>query len=127
MKAVKALQVLVAAAVLGAGIYGLREATQNRPDPSYAGQVSELTLRVRTKEGYAARVAADGLWAQCRHTVRSRSLAVPISPVRGDSFQLVVQPAIGAHATRRLVGCLEDATTPGVLGDVVDGPRRRPA
>lgn len=123
----KVLQVLMAAAVLAAGIYGLREATQNRPDPSYAGQVSELTLRVRTKENYPHRLAAEGLWAQCRHTVRSRSLAGPIVLVSAGRFQLVLKPAIGTHATRRLVGCLEDATTPGVSGDVVDGPRRRPA
>lgn len=123
----KVLQVLMAAAVLGAGVYGLAEATQNRPDPFYAGQVSELTLRVRTKEGYDHHQAAQGLWAQCRHTVRSRNLAAPIVPVAAGRFQLVVSPAIGTHATRRLVGCLEDATTPGVSGDVVDGPTRRPA
>lgn len=123
----KLLRAVLAAALLGAGVYGLAEATQNRPDPSYEGQVSELTLRVRTKEGYAPAVAAEGLWAQCRHTVRSRTLASPIAQVAAGRFQLVLSPAIGTHATRRLVGCLEDATTPGVSGEVVDGPRRRPA
>lgn len=123
----RVLQVLMAAVVLGAGVYGLAEATQNRSDPFYAGQVSELTLRVRTKEGYDRHQAAQGLWAQCRHTVRSRNLAGPIVPVAAGRFQLVVTPAIGTHATRRLVGCLEDATTPGVSGEVVDGPTRRPA
>ncbi|PLS75482.1 MAG: hypothetical protein CYG61_07085 [Actinobacteria bacterium] len=125
--AVRFLRVVLAAGLLGAGLYGLAEVTQNRPDPSYAGQVSELTLRVRTKEGYAHDVAAQGLWAQCRHTVRSRTLASPITQVGAGRFQLVVQPAIGTHGTRRLLGCLEDATTPGVSGQVVDGPRRRPA
>lgn len=123
----KVLRVVVAAAVLGAGVYGLAETTQNRPDPSYPGQVSELTLRVRTKEGYDRHQAAQGLWAQCRHTIRSRNLAAPIVPVAAGRFQLVVTPAIGAHATRRLVGCLEDATTPGVSGEVIAGPNRRPA
>lgn len=123
----KILQVALAAAMLVAGIYGLAEATQNRPDPSYAGQVSELTLRVRTKEGYDHRHAAEGLWAQCRHTVRSRSLASPMVTVAAGRFQLVLTPAIGTHATRRLVGCLEDATTPGVSAEVIDGPRRRAA
>lgn len=123
----KVLRALITAAVLGAGIYGLAEVTQNRPDPSYAGQVSELTLKVRTKENYDHRQAAEGLWAQCRHTVRSRNLAAPIAPVAAGRFQLVVTPAIGTHATRRLVGCLEDATTPGVSGEVIDGPHRRPA
>lgn len=123
----KILQVLVAASLLAAAVYGLAEATQNRPDPSYAGQVSELTLRVRTKDGYDRHQAAQGLWAQCRHTVRSRNLAAPIVPVAAGRFQLVVTPAIGTHAIRRLVGCLEDATTPGVSGEVVEGPKRRPA
>ena len=122
----KPMWTVVAAVALAAGIFGLREATQNRPDPSYAGQVSELTLKVRTKEGYQHRLAAEGLWAQCRHTVRSRSLAQPITTVSAGRFQLVLRPAIGTHATRRLVGCLEDATTPGVSGSVVDGPTRRP-
>lgn len=116
---------VLAAALLAGGIYELAEETQNRPDPVYAGQVSDLTLRVRTKDGYAHNLAAEGLWAQCRHTVRSRKLAAPITPVGAGRFQLVLQPAIGTNATRRLVGCLEDATTPGVLGQVTDGPNRR--
>lgn len=123
----KLLRAVLAVGLLVAGIYGLAEVTQNRPDPSYAGQVSELVLRVRTKDGYRPEVAAEGLWAQCRHTVRSRTLASPITQVAAGRFQLVVRPAIGAHGTRRLVGCLEDATTPGVWGEVVDGPSRRPA
>lgn len=123
----KLLRAALAAGLLSAGLYGLAEATQNRPDPAYPGQVSELTLRVRTKGGYAHERAAEGLWAQCRHTVGSRSLASPITQVGAGRFQLVVRPAIGTHGTRRLVGCLEDATTPRVSGEVVSGPLRRPA
>ncbi|HUR18404.1 MAG TPA: hypothetical protein VMZ51_05625 [Acidimicrobiales bacterium] len=123
----KVLPVLMTGAVLGAGVFGLAEATQNRPDPGYPGQVSELTLMVRTKDGYAHELAAEGLWGQCHNTVRSRRLVGPMVPVGAGRFKLVVSPALGAHAARRLIGCLEDATTSGVSGDVVEGPRRRPA
>ncbi|MEO7836860.1 MAG: hypothetical protein ABIS21_04395 [Acidimicrobiales bacterium] len=123
----KFLRALLVVGVLVAGVYELAEFTQNRPDLSYEGQVSELTLRVRTKDGYAPVVAVEGLWAQCRNTVQSRSLAGPIAEVATGQFHLLVKPGLGRNGSRRLVGCLEDATTPGVSGQVIDGPRRRPA
>lgn len=121
----KVWRVFLLAGLVVVGVYELAEETQNRSDPVYAGQVSELTVRVRTKKGYSPEIAAQGLWAQCHYTVRSRNLAVPIAQVGAGRFQLVVRPAIGRNGTRRLVGCLEDATTPGVSGQVVEGPDRR--
>lgn len=121
----KLLALLLAAGLTALGVYGLAEATQNRPDKAYPDQVSELTLGVSTKDGYSPVYAAHGLWAACRHTVRSVKLATPIARVAIDRFELVVKPALGTHGKRRLVGCLQDATTPGVSARVVDGPHRR--
>ena len=110
--------VLVVAVAAGA-LYGLREATQNRPDEVRPGTATELTLDVRTRGGYPADLGAQGLWGMCQQTVGDNRLRAPITEMAPGRFTLVVEPALGTHAGRRLRGCLEDATVPRVSGDLV--------
>ncbi|MGH9179570.1 MAG: hypothetical protein ACRD0N_13575 [Acidimicrobiales bacterium] len=114
----RALAGLMVAAVAGAGLVGLREATQNRADPAREGTATELTLEVRTRGDYPALLAAQGLWGVCQQTVSDNRLRHPLAEAGAGRFTVAVEPALGRHATRRLRGCLEDATVPRVSGRV---------
>ena len=108
-----------AVALAAVGLFGLREATQNRPDEVRPGSATELTLQVRTRGGYPAVLGAQGLWGMCQQTVSSNRLRAPVTEVGPGRFTVVVEPALGTHAGRRLRGCLEDATVPRVSADLV--------
>ena len=110
---------VAAVAVAAVSLFGLREATQNRPDPVREGTATELTLQVRTRGGYPAVLGAHGLWGLCQQTVSQARLRAPVTEVGEGRFTFVVEPALGTHAGRRLRGCLEDATVPRVSADLV--------
>ena len=112
------LAVVAVAGVAAGGTVGLREATQNRPDPVREGTATELTLQVRTKGGYPTLLGAQGLWGVCQQTVSESRLRRPLLDSGGGRFTVVVEPSLGDHATRRLRGCLEDATVPRVSARV---------
>lgn len=106
------------AAVGSFAVQGLATATQNRPDNLVAGTRSEVILAVDTQDGYDRRLAAEGLWATCQQTVDK--VAMQSFETRDDGdFAIVVEPALGHNAEKRLVGCLEDFTIDRVLGNVV--------
>lgn len=118
----------VVAAVLGVvGVQALADATQNRPDRGQEAEETQLTLDVRTKDRYAPEVAAESLWAACRHTVRATRLVAPMRALDEGRFILTLRPALGPHASRRLFGCLQDATIDDVSGRVVARHDRLPA
>ena len=103
---------LMALAVFGGaiGIDELADATQTRPDSVRAGvhTVVELDLHGELAEADPARVAAS-LWHTCDGALR-RGLPEPVVTELGDArVQLALPVEIGAHALRRLHGCLEDA------------------
>ena len=117
---VRLLAGALAVVLLVLGIDQLSDATQNRPDDIEAGTrstvVFDVDLRQRSQREAAA---AHTLWSVCSGTVtHATTLAGPT--VRGDAWAVTVEPALGEHSRRRLVGCLEDATIDGVLGRVVD-------
>lgn len=113
---VKGLLVVAGVAV---ALFGLAEVTQNRPDRIRPGTATELTVSVRTRGGYPAELGAQGLWGMCQQTVSEARLRGPVVDAGNGRFTLVVEPALGRHSTRRLEGCLEDATVPRVTADVV--------
>lgn len=103
----------------GAGLVGMREATQNRPDVVEAGTTTTVDFTVDThrfQRGDSA--AATTLWAVCSSTVDGTVSPLPVA--HGDRWRVTVSPAIGEHGEKRLVGCLEDVTIDRVLGNVVD-------
>ena len=100
-------------------VMGLADATQDRPDGPNPGTRSEVVLDVETRDGHARDVAAQGLWATCQQTLENKR--VESFEALGDGrFSIIVEPAIGENAKRRLVGCLEDFTIDRVLGNVVE-------
>jgi hypothetical protein len=107
------------ALVLAGGVAGLARATQNRPDVDVVGSSSEVRYRVHTK-GYDPELAAVGLWAACQQVVDSYgSERLPIAFDDDGGFGVTVRPALGEHARKRLVGCIEDGTIDRVKGDVL--------
>lgn len=115
----RALAAVVTVGVVAAGLVGLAELTQNRPDPERPGTATELTLQVRTRGGFPPALAGQGLWGTCQQTVEQARLRDPATDLGGGRLVLVVEPALGRHAVRRLTGCLEDATVPRVTADLV--------
>jgi hypothetical protein len=115
----RALGLVFAGALAVAGIQALADATQNRPDPPPSAAFTEVVLDVRTRDGYSPAVAAEGLWAACRQTVRSARLAVPVRAAGERRFVLALEPALGPNARRRLLGCLQDATIDDVTARLV--------
>lgn len=110
---------LVVAGVVVVALFGLMEATQNRPDPVREGTATRLTVDVRTRGGYPEALGAQGLWGICQQTVSHARLRQPLVDQGGGRFVLVVEPSLGTHSTRRLRGCLEDATVPRVSARLV--------
>ena len=109
---------VVALVVGGLAIVGLAAATQNRPDPRVAGTASDVTFDVRVGERPGGEEgAAASLWAVCAATLGS----VDVGPVvaADGAWTVHVEPAIGEHAHRRLLGCIEDLTLPRVRGELI--------
>ena len=100
------------------GLFVVREATQNRPDPVVAGSETTIDFTVDThrfQRGEPA--AAIALWSVCSSTIGGT--VSPVPEANGGAWRVVVTPSIGEHGENRLVGCLEDVTIDRVIGDVV--------
>jgi hypothetical protein len=99
-------------------IVALRQATMNRPDAPRIERTSTVEVSVRTNGSRLALEDAAGvLWAACASTVDAYDL-VALDQVGRQLFALRLEPALGDHAQRRLLGCLEDTTVPRILGEV---------
>lgn len=114
----RALVALVVAGLALVVVIGLAEATQNRHDTDRHDGTTTLVLHVSTKRGFDERAAANSLWAACQPTVLANRLVGLDALPDGEHLSLAVAPALGEHARRRLVGCLEDATVDLVSANV---------
>jgi hypothetical protein len=91
--------------------------TQDRPDPPMTGQ-SVVTMEVtRRFSSRGVTETAEALFVVCRHTIpHSRQLSG--FAVDGRLATITITPAIGEHAERRLIGCLQDANFDRVSASV---------
>lgn len=113
----KALGIMVLLAATVLGIIGLADLTQNRPDEIVDGSTTTIEFDVATRRYDGAElIAAQSLWAVCHSTVGGEKSAVVED---GDHFSVTVSPAFGENGTKRLTGCLADATVDRVMGHVV--------
>ncbi len=109
---------LALALALGATIFVMREATQNRADAVVAGSVTTVEFDVEThRYERGEEAAAVALWSVCAASVGGTTSPVPTAV--GDHWRVEISPAIGEHGENRLVGCLEDVTIDRVVGDVL--------
>lgn len=115
---VGAVLVLLAASVLAVDALG--DLTQSRADHVAPDSRSEIVLSITTRDyRQPAETAAEALWSACAGTTNRRLVEDPgIVDIGGGRVRFSVTPALGQHAHRKLVGCLEDATIERVLGDV---------
>jgi hypothetical protein len=114
---------LVLALVVGgvASVDQLGDLTQSRPDRVVPGSRSEVVVEVRAKD-YRLGVdqGARNLVAACAGTSGHNVVDQRSLEVAGDgTVRFSVEPALGTHNRRKLVGCLEDATIDRLVGDVV--------
>lgn len=112
---------LMTLAVFGGalGVDELADATQTRPDRVRAGvhTVVELKLHGELAQAAPARVTAT-LWHTCKGTLQ-RDVPEPVVTDLGRArVQLALPFDFGAHASRRLHGCLEDAAVDRVQAGV---------
>ncbi|HEY3484966.1 MAG TPA: hypothetical protein VGK49_06250 [Ilumatobacteraceae bacterium] len=110
------LTIVVVAGLVG-GLVAMMGATKNRPDEVVAGSRTTVTFSVSTRDYQRGEeAAAAALWAVCSATVDGAvSAAVPVD----DDWRATIEPAIGEHGQKRLVGCLDDVTLERVKGAVV--------
>ena len=96
------------------------DATQSRIEPTSTDRSMEVTLSVETKGGGAdLDETAEALWITCRNLLNRRIAGTEPVPVGLGTYRLLITPAIGDHARRRLEGCIEDATLDRTVGKVV--------
>jgi hypothetical protein len=119
---VRRLLLVVALVVVGvASVDGLGDLTQSRADRVVPGSRSELVVAVRDK-GYrpGSDQGARNLVAACAGTGGHNQVDGGSIELVGDgTVRFSVEPALGTHNRRKMVGCLEDATIDRLRGDVV--------
>jgi hypothetical protein len=83
-----------------------------------AAVVATVSFTVSTRGAQRGEpAAAAALWAVCSATVPGE---VSTAVDAGRAWTATVEPAIGEHGEKRLVGCLEDLTLDRVVGRVLD-------
>ena len=116
----RAAIVVALMAALAVVVGELGDLTQSRPDEVRDDAVTEIVLAVdedRFAPGQDA--AAAALWGVCAAQTRSHVAdGGALAPTDDGRYRVVLQPAVGDHERRKLVGCLEDLTVDRVLGDV---------
>jgi hypothetical protein len=110
---------LLGVALAVALVMELMEMTQNRHDTDRHDGTSTIVVSLSTKRGFDHELAAHSLWAACQPTVLANRLVSLTGNADGEHLALAVAPALGEHAERRLIGCLEDATVDLVSAHVV--------
>ena len=100
------------------GVEALENLTKNRPDAISGGSTTmELEIYLRNEGVGSTGLAAESLWATCSWTVSSKLTQISAS---SGVATLTVEPALGKYSTRRLNGCLQDATIDGLQARVVN-------
>jgi HAMP domain-containing protein len=111
---------LLVGAAVSVSVDKLGDLTQNRPDPDIFGKSGAVTMEI-TRHGWTRSEvsAAKSLWAACKGTVRHDMMATGFIPNADGTLTMLLSPAPGESAQRRLTGCLEDAVLDNVQAGVV--------
>ena len=121
------LVVLVAALTVGA-IVALRETTMSRHTPVDVDTEMELVLHASSNvEEADLGELVEALFATCQLEVATNPTGPP-TPLGDGTFLLGMSPALDESDQRQLVGCLEDAVLDRLQASVVSvGEPRRAA
>lgn len=106
-----AFLVFVTVAAVSMMIDALGDLTQNRPQLDVKKDAGVVSLQI-TKRGWARsdKAAAQSLWRACVGTVSPEFKAQGFVVTGKGRVDMLIAPAPGASAQRRLTGCLSDAT-----------------
>lgn len=116
-----ALVAVLAAALLGAGVDHLGDASQNRPDTLVRDSAGRVVLQVENKAAPGADVAtARNLWGACSNQIGTAYRLMGVEQLDGGRVELRVRPAVGKYAERRLRGCLNDSVVALVRASVLE-------
>jgi hypothetical protein len=114
---VKAIATAVLSLAGVAGVFGLADLTQNRPDAVRPGSETVVAFDVGTRRYRGGDDgAAQALWSVCVAMIPGET-TTPVTDLHGG-YSVTVTPAIGEHGRKRLAGCLEDGTLDRVSGHV---------
>lgn len=112
-----ALAAVVTAAVVAA-VMGLSDAMKFHTDSGDPGSRAAITFDARSRDSTPREDPALTLWKECRS--HANHVRITSGPVEHDGLWTVtLEPALGTHTERRLVGCLNDLTADGVSGRFV--------
>ena len=90
---------------------------RSRPDPPTVGMLSVITFEIATRNGLDPDLAAESLWGACHPSVAAHD-TVELVVIGAATYRLVLEPALGEQAERRLLGCLNDGTLEQVQADL---------
>jgi hypothetical protein len=109
------LLIVIFASVAVALVLALRQTSMFDDDRGPSHAATEIVVQVRTQGGRPASAAeAHHLWSQCTHIPdETISQTIDDGTIRGTLI-----PALGDDVQRRFIGCLEDLTVQGILGQV---------
>jgi hypothetical protein len=111
---------LLAAAVIAAlAVQLIAEATQSRVDETDRPAATTIVLSVDRRTASTSLDTAAALWVACRPTLSRRHPPVAALRPVGVDIALELRPGIRRLETRRLTGCLADATLRLVRAEVV--------
>ncbi|MDP9388295.1 MAG: hypothetical protein M3Q48_10405 [Actinomycetota bacterium] len=117
--ALPAVAALVGVAVTAVGIDAMADATQDRPDVVRPGTASSVIVAISARPARSTLTAVDALWGACTTQLGRGHTVLSMTDLGGGNVNVVVGPAIGTYAERRLRGCIGDATTDKVQASVL--------
>ena len=117
----RAVAIVVAAALAAVGIYYVRAATIGRDTPPDAGSSLEVAVRASTvREPESATLEMTrALFDICRLQVDSTVVEDRFQRLESDLFRFVLRPNLIERDQQQLRGCLQDARMQHLLLDVV--------
>ncbi|NEW44915.1 hypothetical protein GV792_03840 [Nocardia cyriacigeorgica] len=107
------LVLAVLAMVIGIGIAAMASSMKFETDSGPAGSRTIIHFDATARSDI--REPALRLWRDCASNVNHVRIVWGPSQV-GEYWTVVLEPALGTHTERRLIGCLDDLTTDGILG-----------
>lgn len=118
----RAVVALVAAVVVGAGIWWLRGETMSTHVPVDGDSRLAVVVDVDRHRAEAGHTLAEMVQAKvltCRLEVRRADIVEQPEPVGEGRFRVVLQPSLDDTDQTQFEGCLEDWNVDHVLVDVV--------
>lgn len=102
---------VAAVAVLGAGVVGLADLTQTRPERESGAAATSVLVKVVLRDDASparADFAAHQVWERCRDSTSVPLHHATLGELGDNLYAGVIHPALSGHDRLRLRGCLED-------------------